>query len=60
MFQDEGGPSEERRREIMLAKTRKYEALSRGDLSGLTQKEIDESVIDVGALQRACWLRLGR
>lgn len=47
VFQDEGGPSEEQRREIMLAKAKKYEALRRGDLSGLTQKEIDESVIDV-------------
>jgi large subunit ribosomal protein L24e len=47
VFQDEGGPSEEQRREIMLAKAKKYEALSRGDLSGLTQKEIDESAIDV-------------
>lgn len=52
VFQDEGGPSEEQRREIMLAKAKKYEALRRGDLSGLTQKEIDESVIDVGLFKR--------
>jgi hypothetical protein len=32
----------------MLAKARKYEALKRGDYSGMTEKEIQESVIDVG------------
>lgn len=49
VFQDEvGGPSDEQRREIMLAKARKYEALQRGDYSGMTEKEIQESVIDVG------------
>ncbi len=44
---DEGGPSDEQRREIMLAKARKYDALRRGDLSGLSEKEIAESSIDV-------------
>jgi hypothetical protein len=38
----------------MLAKAKKYEAIQRGDLSGLTQKEIDESVIDVSR-----WIRVG-
>lgn len=34
----------------MLAKAKKYDAIRRGDLSGLTQKEIDEGVIDVSHL----------
>jgi len=48
VFQDEdGGPSDEQRREIMLAKAKKYDALKRGDYSGMSEKEIQESVIDV-------------
>lgn len=50
VFQDEGGPSEEQRREIMLSKAKKYDAIRRGDLSGLSKKEIEESVIDVRTL----------
>jgi large subunit ribosomal protein L24e len=48
VFQDDNdGPSAEQRREIMEAKARKYEALKRGDFSGMTEKERMESVIDV-------------
>lgn len=47
-FQDEGGPSEEERREIMKAKARKYDAMRRGGHSALSEKELAESVIDVG------------
>jgi len=46
-FQDEGGPSEEQRREILRVKAEKYEAMRRGDYSALTDKELAESVIDV-------------
>lgn len=48
VFQDEAGPSDHERRQIMLAKARKYEAMRRGDYSGLTEKEIAEGVLDVG------------
>jgi hypothetical protein len=57
VFQDEhGGPSDEQRREIMLAKAKKYDALKRGDYSGMSEKEIQESVIDVRLSGRA-WRR---
>nr|ODN92287.1 hypothetical protein L204_05386 [Cryptococcus depauperatus CBS 7855] len=45
-FQDEGGPGEEERKEILKAKARKYESIKRGDYSGLTKKEWEEAVID--------------
>jgi hypothetical protein len=46
-FQDAAGPSDEQRREILKAKAKKYDALRRGDFSGMTEKEVEESVIDV-------------
>ncbi|WVQ79226.1 hypothetical protein IAT38_001322 [Cryptococcus sp. DSM 104549] len=45
-FVDEDGPTEEERREILKAKAIKYEQMKRGDLSGLSEKEIKEAVID--------------
>ncbi|WVR08084.1 hypothetical protein IAU60_005130 [Kwoniella sp. DSM 27419] len=45
-FDDEAGPSEEQRQAILKAKARKYEAIRRGDLSGLTGKQLEEAVID--------------
>ena len=45
--EDEAGPSDEQRREIMLAKAKKYDALRKGDTSGLTKKELEEGVLDV-------------
>ena len=56
-FQDEDGPSEEQRKEILIAKARKYEAMRRGDYSALTDKELSESVIDV-SLMSVCYLPL--
>jgi len=47
-FQDESGPGEEQRREIMKAKARQYEAMRRGDYSLLSERDLAESVIDVG------------
>jgi hypothetical protein len=46
-FQDEGGPSDEQRREILGIKAEKYDAMRRGDYSALTDKELAESVVDV-------------
>lgn len=46
-FDNDGGPTEEERREILKAKARKYEQIKKGDFSGLSQKEIEEAVIDV-------------
>ncbi|KAK4688676.1 hypothetical protein P7C73_g1430, partial [Tremellales sp. Uapishka_1] len=46
-FQDEGGPSEEQRRDILAAKAVKYEAMRRGDYSASTERELAESSIDV-------------
>ena len=55
VFQDdEAGPSDEQRREIMLAKAKKYEALKKGDFSGLTTKELEEGVLDVS---KPCLIR---
>jgi hypothetical protein len=46
-FDDAAGPSDERRRGIMLEKAQRYEAMRRGDLSGFTEKELADSAIDV-------------
>ena len=52
VFHDhEAGPSDEQRREIMLAKANKYEALKKGDYSGLSAKELEEGVLDVRDLR---------
>lgn len=32
----------------MLAKARKYDAMKRGDYSGMTERELAEVVVDVG------------
>ncbi|KAI9638966.1 uncharacterized protein MKK02DRAFT_41995 [Dioszegia hungarica] len=45
-FGNDAGPSDEQRRLIMEEKARKYDALSRGDYSGLTERERAEAVID--------------
>ncbi|ORY34772.1 hypothetical protein BCR39DRAFT_514630 [Naematelia encephala] len=45
-FQDDAGPSDEQRREILRKKAKRYEAMRRGDFSGLSEKELSESVID--------------
>ncbi|WVW86963.1 hypothetical protein I302_109019 [Kwoniella bestiolae CBS 10118] len=45
-FADEDGPNEEQRREILKAKARRYAAIRRGDFSGMSQKEMEEAVID--------------
>ncbi|ALO69294.1 hypothetical protein CNG02930 [Cryptococcus deneoformans JEC21] len=50
-FDDEGGPTEEERREILKAKAKKYEQIKKGDFSGLSQKEIEEAVIDFEKLE---------
>jgi hypothetical protein len=51
-FQDEAGPSDLERRMIMERKAKKYEAMRKGDLSGFTEKELEESVIDVSGCTR--------
>ena len=48
VFQDEG-LTDEQRKVILRAKAKKYRALRRGDLSGLSEKELAESVLDVRA-----------
>ncbi|OXB35919.1 hypothetical protein J007_04334 [Cryptococcus neoformans] len=50
-FDNDGGPTEEERREILKAKARKYEQIKKGDFSGLSQKEIEEAVIDFEKLE---------
>ena len=47
VFQDDSGPSDEQRHSNMIAKARKYDRMRRGDLSGLSEKELSESVLDV-------------
>ena len=51
-FQDEGGPNAEQRRDILAAKAKIYEAMSKGDYSALTDRELAESNIDVRKLAR--------
>lgn len=46
-FQDEAGPSDEQRREILQAKAKRYDAMRRGDFTGMSEKEMAESAIDV-------------
>lgn len=46
-FDNDGGPTEEERRDILKAKAKKYEQIKKGDFSGLSQKEIEEAAIDV-------------
>lgn len=47
-FVDDGiGPSDDQRRSILEAKARKYEAMSRGDFSGMSERELAEATIDV-------------
>lgn len=46
-FDNDAGPTEEERRDILKAKAKKYEQIKKGDFSGLSQKEIEEAVIDV-------------
>ena len=54
-FQDDpNGPSQDERRAILEAKARKYEQMSRGDYSGLTEKELAEAVIDVRPFSFTC------
>ncbi|WVF68486.1 hypothetical protein IAT40_003253 [Kwoniella sp. CBS 6097] len=45
-FDNEDGPNEEQRQAILKAKAKKYEAIRRGDFSGLNGKELEEAVID--------------
>ncbi|OCF35207.1 hypothetical protein I317_02277 [Kwoniella heveanensis CBS 569] len=40
------GPNEEQRQAILKAKAKKYQAIRRGDFSGLSGKELEEAVID--------------
>lgn len=44
---DDAGPSDAQRRAILERKAEKYDALARGDFSGMTEKEMAEAVIDV-------------
>ncbi|WWC95795.1 hypothetical protein V866_002661 [Kwoniella sp. B9012] len=45
-FAEEDGLNEEQRRAILKAKAKKYEAIRKGDFSGMSQKEMEEAVID--------------
>ncbi|WWC92755.1 uncharacterized protein L201_007714 [Kwoniella dendrophila CBS 6074] len=45
-FAQEDGPSEEQRQQILKAKAKKYQAIRKGDFSGMSQKEMEEAVID--------------
>ncbi|WVQ96031.1 hypothetical protein IAU59_003131 [Kwoniella sp. CBS 9459] len=45
-FDSDDGPNEEQRQAILKAKAKKYEAIRRGDFSGLSGKELEEAVID--------------
>lgn len=47
VFEDEAGPSDERRREILLAKARKYDQLSKGDFTGISERDLADAAIDV-------------
>ncbi|WRT69663.1 uncharacterized protein IL334_006653 [Kwoniella shivajii] len=51
-FAEEDGPNEDQRKEILKAKAKKYAAIRKGDLSGMTQKEMEEAVIDVVKFER--------
>lgn len=44
---DDAGPSDEQRRAIMEAKAAKYDRIRKGDLRGMTEKEIKEAALDV-------------
>ncbi|KIR68149.1 hypothetical protein I314_01643 [Cryptococcus bacillisporus CA1873] len=50
-FDNDAGPTEEERRDILKAKAKKYEQIKKGDFSGLSQKEIEEAVIDFEKLE---------
>ncbi|WVO21560.1 uncharacterized protein IAS62_002869 [Cryptococcus decagattii] len=50
-FDNDGGPTEEERRDILKAKAKKYEQIKKGDFSGLSQKEIEEAAIDFEKLE---------
>ncbi|WWC65815.1 uncharacterized protein I303_108437 [Kwoniella dejecticola CBS 10117] len=45
-FAEEDGPSEDQRKAILRAKARKYAAIRKGDFTGMSQKEMEEAVID--------------
>jgi hypothetical protein len=62
-FQDEAGPSDEQRRANMEMKAKKYDAMRRGDYSGMNERELAEGVIDVCEYERCglmCSLRGSR
>jgi large subunit ribosomal protein L24e len=46
---DDAGPSDAERRRIMEAKAEKYERIRKGDLSGMTNKEIEDAALDVSS-----------
>ncbi|WWC73730.1 uncharacterized protein I206_107702 [Kwoniella pini CBS 10737] len=45
-FVDEDGPNEDQRKAILKAKAKKYEAIRKGDFTGMSKKEMEEAVID--------------
>jgi large subunit ribosomal protein L24e len=47
---DDAGPSDAERQRIMEAKAKRYDRIKRGDLSGMTEREIKEAALDVGHL----------
>jgi large subunit ribosomal protein L24e len=52
---DDDTVNDEQRRAILEAKTRKYDALKRGDLSGFSERELAEAAIDVSVnVQVSC------
>ncbi|KAL1406453.1 hypothetical protein Q8F55_008152 [Vanrija albida] len=52
---DASGPSDEQRRAILEAKARKYDQLARGDLSGLSERELAEATIDFDRKREEEW-----
>ena len=47
---DDAGPSDAERQRIMEAKAERYDRTKKGDLSGMTEREIKEAALDVGHL----------
>ncbi|ORX37755.1 ribosomal protein L24e-domain-containing protein [Kockovaella imperatae] len=51
-FADDAGPSDEQRRAILKQKARQYESMMHGDLSGLSDKQLEEMTVDFDRKRR--------